>query len=120
MALVSRAERKRRGCVALERLNSGMGVSEVNRTLVRDYGITRRSANLDINWASAQIVKNLDKYERKDLMAWLITQTELVYLKALESNQLSAAIGSLNLMHRITIEAAEKKANNHYHGNCKF
>ena len=109
MALVSRAERKRRRCVALERLNSGMGVSEVNRTLVRDYGITCRSANLDINWASAQIVKNLDKYERKDLMAWLITQTERVYLKALESNQLSAAIGSLNLMHRITIEAAEKK-----------
>ena len=65
MALVSRAERKKRRCVALERLNSGMGVSEVNRTLVRDYGITRRNANLDINWASAQIVKNLEKYERK-------------------------------------------------------
>ena len=59
--------------------------------------------------ASAQIVRNLDKYERKDLMAWLITQTERVYLKALESNQLSAAIGSLNLMHLVTIEAAEKK-----------
>ena len=97
-----------------------MGVSEVNWTLVREYGIIRRSANLDINWASAQIVNNLDKYERKDLMAWLITQTERVYLKALESNQLSAAIGSLNLMHRITIEAAEKKANKSYHRNCKF
>ena len=53
-------------------------------------------------------------------MAWLITQTERVYLKALESNQLSAAIGSLNLMHRITIEAAEKKVIKPYHGNCKF
>ena len=53
-------------------------------------------------------------------MAWLITQTERVYLKALESNQLSAAIGSLNLMHRITIEAAEKKTIKPYHGNCKF
>ena len=112
MALVSRAERIRRRCVAIERLNSGIRASEVNRTLVWDYGITRRSANLDINWASDQIVKNLDKYERKDLMAWLITQTERVYLKALESNQLSAAIGSLNLMHRITIEAAEKKLTN--------
>ena len=87
MALVSRAERKRRRCVALERLKSGMGVSVVNRTLVRDYRITRKSANLDINWAGAQIVNNLDKYEYKDLMAWLITQTERVYLKALESNQ---------------------------------
>ena len=69
MALLSRAERKRCRCVALERLNSGMGVSEVNRTLVRDNGITSRSANLDINGASAQIVKNLDKYECKDLIA---------------------------------------------------
>tara|TARA_B100000886_G_scaffold291390_1_gene216921 strand:+ start:396 stop:611 length:216 start_codon:yes stop_codon:yes gene_type:complete len=71
-----------------------MGVYEVNRTLVMDYGIARRSANLDINRASAQIIKNLDMYEREDLMAWLITQTERIYLKALESNQLSAAIGS--------------------------
>ena len=112
MALVSRAERQRRRWVALERFNSKMGVSEVNRTLVRDYGITCRSANLDINWASAQIVKNLGKYERKDLMSCLITQTERVYLKALESNQLSSGIGSLNLMHRIKIEAAEKKLTN--------
>ncbi|MDC3041143.1 hypothetical protein OA105_01980 [Prochlorococcus sp. AH-736-B08] len=119
MAVVTRAERKRRRCVALERLSSGMGVSEVTRTLVMDYGITRRSANLDINWASAQIVKNLDKYERTDLMAWLVTQTEKVYLKSLESNQLSAAIGSLNLMHKICIEAADKKANKPYHGNYK-
>ena len=42
-------------------------------------------------------------------MAWLIAKTKKVYLKALESNQLSVEIGSLNLMHRITIEAAEKK-----------
>ena len=120
MAVVSRAERKRRRCDALARLNSGQGVSQVTESLVRDYGITRRSANLDINWASAQIVKNLDKYERTDLMAWLVTQTERVYLKALESNQLSAAIGSLNLIHRITIEAADKKSSKPYHGNYKF
>ena len=119
MALVSRAERKRRRCVALERLNSGMGVSEVNRTLVRDYGITRRSANLDINWASAQMIKSLEKYEKTDLMAWLVTQTERVYFRALEANQLSAAIGSLNLMHKICIEAAEKKKDPRWHGNYK-
>ena len=119
MAIVSRAERKRRRCDALARLTSGMGVSEVTRTLVRDYGITRRSANLDINWASAQIVKNLKGYEKTDLMGWLITQSERVYLKALETNQLSAAIGSLNLMHKICIEAAEKKLQKPYHGNYK-
>ena len=96
-----------------------MGVSEVTRTLVRDYGITRRSANLDINWASAQMIKNLEKYENTDLMAWLVTQTERVYMKALESNQLSAAIGSLNLMHRITIEASDKGGKYRFHGNYK-
>ena len=120
MAVVSRAERKRRRCVALERLTSGMGVSEVTRTLVRDYGITRRSANLDINWASAQMIKNLEKYEKSDLLAWLVTQTERVYIKALEANQLSAAIGSLNLMHKITIEAADKGTGKYrFHGNYK-
>ncbi len=98
---------------------SGMGVSEVTRTLVRDYGITRRSANLDVNWASAQIVKSMKKYEKTDLLGWLITQTERVYMKALESNQLSAAIGSLNLMHKICIEAADKKLHKPFHGNYK-
>ncbi len=98
---------------------SGMGVSEVTRTLVRDYGITRRSANLDINWASAQIVKSMKKYEKTDLLGWLITQTERVYIKALEANQLSAAIGSLNLMHKITIEASDKRKQNPFHGNYK-
>ena len=94
-------------------------MSEVTRTLVRDYGITRRSANLDINWASGQMIKNLEKYENTDLMAWLVTQTERVYMKALESNQLSAAIGSLNLMYRITIEASDKGGKYRFHGNYK-
>ena len=98
---------------------SGMGVSEVTRTLVGDYGITRSSANLDVNWASAQIVKSMKKYEKTDLLGWLITQTERVYMKALESNQLSAAIGSLNLMHKICIEAADKKLHKPFHGNYK-
>ena len=46
-----------------------MGVSEVTRTLVREYRITRRSANLDISFASTQMVKNIDKHEKRDLMA---------------------------------------------------
>ena len=53
-------------------------------------------------------------------MAWLIAKTKKVYLKALESNQLSAEIGSLNLMHRITIEAAEEKSIQNLSRNCKF
>ena len=119
MAVVSRNVRKKRRCDALARLTSGMGVSQVTESLVRDYGITRRSANLDINWASAQMIKSLEKYEKTDLMAWLVTQTERVYMKVLESNQLNAAIGSLNLMHRITIEASDKGGKYRFHGNYK-
>ena len=102
-----------------ELFESDIGVSQVTETLVRDYGITRRSANLDINWASAQMIKNLEKYEKSDLLAWLVTQTERVYFRALEANQLSAAIGSLNLMHKICIEAADKKLQKPFHGNYK-
>ena len=40
-------------------------------------------------------------------------------LKALETNQLSAAIGSLNLMHKICIEAADKKKDPRWHGNYR-
>ena len=119
MAVVSRNERKKRRCDALARLTSGQGVSQVTESLVRDYGITRRSANLDINWASSQMIKSLEKYEKTDLMAWLVSQSERVYLRALEQNQLSAAIGSLNLMHRITIEASDKGGKYRFHGNYK-
>ena len=57
-----------------------MGMSEVKELFLEDYGITRRSANLYNNCACAQIVKNLDKYERKDPMAWINSLTERVYL----------------------------------------
>ena len=57
-----------------------MGMSEVKELFLEDYGITRRSANLYNNCACAQIVKNLDKYERKDPMAWINSLTERAYL----------------------------------------
>ena len=118
MAVVTRAERKRRRCVALERLSSGMGVSEVTRTLVMDYGITRRSANLDISWASTQIVKNLDKHEKRDLLAWILTQSERTFQRAFEAGQYSSAIGSLKLIWEMTIKDSKEK-DSRYHGNYK-
>ena len=39
MAVVSRAERKRRRCDALARLNSGQGVSQVTESLVRELSL---------------------------------------------------------------------------------
>ena len=118
MAIVSRAERKRRRCDALARLTSGQGVSQVTESLVRDYGITRRSANLDINWASTQIVKNLDKHEKRDLLAWILTQSERTFQRAFEAGQFSSAIGSLKLIYEMTIKDTDKKSSQ-YHGNYK-
>ena len=64
-----------------------MEVSQVTESLVMDNGITRRSANLDISWASTQIVKNLDKHEKKDLMAWLHTQSARTFQRSFEAGQ---------------------------------
>ena len=118
MAIVSREQRKKRRCDALERLTSGQGVSQVTESLVRDYNITRRSANLDISWASTQIVKNLDRHEKKDLMAWILTQSERTFQRSFENGQYSSAIGSLRLIYEICIKDAEKKSSS-YHGNYK-
>jgi len=95
-----------------------MGVSQVTESLVRDYGITRRSANLDINWASTQIVKNLDKHEKRDLLAWILTQSERTFQRAFESGQYSSAIGSLKLIWEMTIKDAKEK-DSRWHGNYK-
>ena len=118
MAVVSRNERKKRRCVALARLNSGQGVSQVTESLVRDYKITRRSANLDISWASTQIVKNLDRHEKKDLMAWILTQSERTFQRAFEAEQYSSAIGALKLIYEMTLKDQPKK-DPRYHGNYK-
>ena len=118
MAVVSRNERKKRRCDALARLTSGMGVSQVTESLVRDYGITRRSANLDINWASAQMIKSLENYEKTDLMAWLVTQSERTFQRAFEAGQYSSAIGSLRLIYEMTLKDQPKK-DTRFHGNYK-
>ena len=56
-------QRKSRRLDALSKLNTGWGVGDTISYLVRDYKITRRSANLDVAWASTELCKNLDKSE---------------------------------------------------------
>ena len=119
MAVVTRAERKRRRCDALARLNTGMGVGEVTEYLVSNYDLTRRSANMDVRWASAQIVAGLKEYNRPDLLAWLLTQSERVYQRSLESGQYSSAIGSLRLIYEMALKDPEKVQKNKWHGNYK-
>ena len=122
MAVVTRKERTARRNDALQKIEKGWGVGQTINYLVTDYKITRRSANLDVQWASAKLVQNLTKHERTDLLAWLLYQTQQVYLKSVEAKQYSAATGCLNLIWKMGIEAGEKKTSNTaktFHGNYR-
>ena len=83
MAVVTRKERNARRNDALAKIEKGWGVGQTINYLVHDYKITRRSANLDVQWASAKLVQNLNKTERTDLLAWLLYQSQQVFLKIL-------------------------------------
>ena len=76
MAVVTRKERNARRNDALRKMEKGWGVGQTINYLVHDYKITRRSANLDIQWASAKLVQNHTKHERHDLLAWLLYQSQ--------------------------------------------
>ena len=119
MALVTRKERNDRRMDALLKMEKGWGVGQTINYLVTDYKITRRSANLDVNWASTRLVQNLNKHERSDLLAWLLYQSQQVFLKSMETGNYSSACGALNLIHKMGIESGDKKTQNRYHGNYR-
>ena len=122
VAVVTRKERTARRNDALQKIEKGWGVGQTINYLVTDYKITRRSANLDVQWASAKLVQNLNKTERTDLLAWLLYQTQQVYQKSVEAKQYSAATGCLNLIWKMGIEAGEKRTSNTaktFHGNYR-
>jgi len=79
MALTTRKERIARRNDALRKMEKGWGVGQTINYLVQDYKINRRSVNLDVNWASARLVQNLNKHERGDLLAWLLYQSQQVF-----------------------------------------
>ena len=122
MAVVTRKERNARRNDALAKIEKGWGVGQTINYLVHDYKITRRSANLDAQWASAKLVQNLNKHERTDLLAWLLYQTQQVYLKSIEAQQYSAATGCLKLIWEMGIQSGEKRNSNTaktFHGNYR-
>ena len=91
MAITTRSERKYRRLDALETLNTGWGVGDTIHYLVRDCKVTRRSANLDVAWASAKLCKNFDNAENTDMLAWLLTQIQRVAVKSEEDKQYGTA-----------------------------
>ncbi len=71
MARVTREERKKRRISALSRLQAGWGTGETIQYLMRDYGLTRRSANLDVVWANKELSKGFNNHDKKEMEAWL-------------------------------------------------
>ncbi len=104
MTVTSRAERKRRRCDVLERLSLGWGVGAVTDYLVANYEITRRSANLDIQWASDQLLKSLDDVETTHMAAWLLSSIQRVAQKSEEAQQYGVTLGCYKLLYEIALK----------------
>ena len=94
----------------LERLSLGWGVGAITDYLVKDYKITRRSANLDIQWASDQLIKNLDDVETVQLCAWVLTSIQRVASKSEEAQQYGVTLGCYKLLYEMCLK--EKMNNN--------
>ena len=67
MARVTREERKKRRLSALSRLQKGWGTGETIQYLMSDFGLTRRSANLDVvglikNYLKDSIIMTIEKW----------------------------------------------------------
>ena len=120
LSITTRAERKHRRLDALSKLNTGWGVGDTIIYLVRDYKLTRRSTNLDVAWASAELCKNFDNTENTDMLAWLLTQIQRVAVKSEEDKQYGAAVGCYRLIYDLIFKDMKKKqSTSTFHGNCK-
>ena len=82
MARVTREERKKRRISALSRLQDGWGTGETIQYLMRDYGLTRRSANMDVVWANKELSKGFNNHDNKEMVAWLLTQYQRLAVKS--------------------------------------
>lgn len=93
MARVTREERKKRRIAALSRLQDGWGTGETIQYLMRDYGLTRRSANMDVVWANKELSKGFNNHDNKEMVAWLLTQYQRLAVKSEAEKQYGVSLG---------------------------
>jgi len=93
MARVTREERKQRRLSALGRLQKGWGTGETIQYLMREYSLTRRSANLDVVWANKELSKGFDNHDNKEMLAWLLTQYQRLAFKSESDKQYGVSLG---------------------------
>ena len=93
MARVTREERKKRRISALSRLQDGWGTGETIQYLMRDYGLTRRSANMDVVWANKELSKGFNNHDNKEMVAWLLNQYQRLAVKSEAEKQYGVSLG---------------------------
>ena len=104
MARVTREERKKRRISALSRLQDGWGTGETIQYLMKDYGLTRRSANMDVVWANKELSKGFNNHENKEMVAWLLTQYQRLAVKSEADKQYGVSLGCYKEISNLVIK----------------
>ena len=78
----------------LKMLCEGYGCTELVTALSDRWGCSRRTARRYVYKAHAELVDDLVKIERPDLLAATITRLERIARKAEKAEQYSAAVGA--------------------------
>ena len=109
MARVSREERKKRRLTALSRIQKGWGTGETIQYLMTDFGLTRRSANLDVVWANKELSKGFDNHDNKEMVAWLLTQYQRLAVKSETDKQYGVSLGCYKEIANLIIKPNQKQ-----------
>ena len=104
MARVTREERKKRRLTALSRIQKGWGTGETIEYLMTDFGLTRRSANLDVVWANKELSKGFDNHDNKEMVAWLLTQYQRLAVKSEADKQYGVSLGCYKEISNLVIK----------------
>ena len=79
---------------ALTLLGQGYGCTELVTALADNWGCSRRTARRYVYRAHGELIGDLEKVEKHDLLAATITRLERIARKAEKAGQYSAAVGA--------------------------
>ena len=119
MAIVSRAERKRRRMACLQEMKNGRSRGDLIDFLVSNYDLSRRSAISDISWADKELIKAWETTESKEIMGWMLNRVQRVGFLAEQNGQYGAAVGAYRLLYDMCLKDKPSKKDPRYHGNYK-
>ena len=119
MAIVSRAERKRRRMACLQEMKNGRSRGDLIDFLVSNYDLSRRSAISDISWADKELIKAWETTESKEIMGWMLNRVQRVGFLAEQNGQYGAAVGAYRLLFDMCLKDKAPKKDPRWHGNYK-